>query len=94
MKFLRAVVLTSSILVGVNARLGLTRFASSRTGPDASSEDVEVVVVFKDYGEDTFNAMSQSFTKVSDKVEVHSMLNNLKMATARVSPDVSLSCLF
>lgn len=98
MKITHAAILStcSLLLAGVNARLG-TRMTGRAGIIDPSVDefvpDDEYVISFNDPDDgDTFRSMSQTFTRVSGRVEVHSMLKNLNMATARVKPEVSCGC--
>ena len=59
----------------------------------ASSDEenmVEVVVTFKNDDVDVFDDMSEVFSGLSEEIEVHSMLKNMRMATLRAPPMVRI----
>lgn len=94
MKFIVAL-LFSCIFLSAQARLGGLRGNPEGRRDQSHDDSIEVVITFEDDDEDdedgqrTFKAMSSTFTRLSNDVEVHSMLRNIKMATARVKPAVS-----
>lgn len=96
MNLQQAVLTLLLFLSEANARLGNRQTGrvgySKESGNGRDGDSIPVVVTFEDGDEDAFEAMSTTFTTLSEEVEVHSMLKNLRMTTMRARPSVSETC--